>query len=1442
MLARLARILAVLGLALLLVLVAAFGFVQTGFARQQIETALERSLTGQGQKAEVSGLGGLLPFAVRLERLRLSDDRGTWLEVDKAHADLAPTALLAGRVEVRELGAERIALERLPQTPAAAEPAPAVGVPELPALPETLPPVRVERLSVPRLELGAPLLGRAAVLAVEGRAGVEGDGRRLAARLGVERIDERTAELALDAALDLAARTLELKLLADERGGLVAAATGLERAGPARLRLEGGGPLARWQGSLDAAVEGLGKLDGRLALALEGLPGVDLALEGELAPDGLPAPILAALGTRPEAALALLPEGPRRLRLDRLRLSTPALALEGGGLLDLDGDRIEARISGDAPDLGRLAPLLGTPLAGTARLSLEAAGAASRPEATLRIEGEELAFAEIAARRLGVELVSAPSLPGFEPAGLVVGLEARAEGASLAGTPLGPEGLVTLDGEATIPPEGPARIAALRLRALDGLVWLAGELDPRTLRGELGYGFRLDDLRSLAPIAPGAALPGGAVEAQGVARLAGPERIDAELAVVAQELADLPAGLADLLGRNARLDGRLALADGRLRVEDLALVAARAKAEGGLGLDLADRRLSGTLRLELRELAALSGLAGTPLAGSATLETRLAGTLAAPELALAATADAPAFGPVRLDRLRLDGKAALAAARTSFALDAVASLAADELRLAGAGRLEGERLELERLRLDGLGLGLDGRASADLTRPLVSGRLAGRAEDLARLRPLGLEGFSGAVELEATAEVEAGRQNAKLRLLAARVGGAFGDLAAGRVELSGRDLSGRGSVTGEAVVEDFASPDLAIERARLGLDGPLAELGFALEAKGSQAGKPLALQGNGRLAALSEPRRLELAKLTGELAGQSIELRQPARITLDKGVLDLGTIDLKIGDATARTRASWGGGQIRAGADLQRLRLADLAALGAPALPGIASATLELSGPTRAPEGRFTLRLDELLPANAGTAPARVELGLQLKAGRELLAEARATGLGPEPIVAETRLPVRVDLDAPMFAPEPGAALRGSARGRVDLARLEPLLALDGQRIAGTAELDLRLAGRLEAPVPSGRIRIARGEFRDAVSGLVVRELEAVLVGRDGKLVVQQLQGRDRGEGRLQGTGEVALAELAWKVRLEAAAFQVLANELGSAVVSGTAEANGRGAEGALKARLEVDRAEIRIPDPAPAVPATIPVEEIGRGARAEIEPAAAPPPPFALDVRVRAENQIFVRGRGLESEWFGDVRARGTLAEPDVVGRIELRRGRLDLLGSRFVLKEGLIEFDGAKPPMPRLDVVGEARKADITAKVGLRGRAPKFDIVMESEPPLPRDEILARVLFGREMARITPIQAAVLANSVATLQGGGIDALSPVRGAIGLDTLDVGGDDNGGAAVRAGKYVTERVYVEMQRGVTPESSRARVEVDLGNNLRGTTEVRETGRTGFGLEWRYDY
>lgn len=1437
MLARLLRLLAVSGLALVTLLAAAFGFVQTGFAKSALESMLERQLAGAAGGAEVAGLSGLLPFAVRLERLRLADAEGTWLEVDEARLDLAPGALLAGRVEIREAGAARIALHRLP--PAADEPARTTTLPELAGLPESLPPVRIERLAVPRIELGAPLLGRAAVLALEGRAGVADDGRSLEARLRVERIDERSAEASLAAGLDLRARSLDLELEAGERGGLVAAATGLARAGAARLALSGKGPLAHWQGTLAAGVAGLGALDGRIGLDLEGLPGVELALAGRLEPDGLPASLLAALGERPELALTLRPDGPERLQLTTLHLATPALALDGKGMLDLAADRLEGRLDARAPDLGRLAPLAGVPLAGRLGLGLEARGSSRAPELRLSLDGEALVLAGLGAESLDLALDAAPAGTAAPEGTLAVRLAGSAAGLSLDGAPLGGDGLARIEGTGELRPDGPARIAGLDLAAAGLELRAEGTIDPRSLEGTLRLDARAPELAALAPLLGGATLPEGALRLGADLGLQGPGKLAADLELVGERFAALPPGAAELLGAAPVARARLALRDGRrLELGALTVEGAAARLAGDAALELADQRLAGALSLAVPDLAPLSGLAGDALVGRAELGLDLSGTLAAPRLRLRGRATEPGFGPYRLESLALSGGVELAAV-TALELEATARIAGEELRLEAAGRLAGEQLELARARLVGPDLALDGSGSAALDRLLVRGRIKGAAHDLARLAPLGLGPFSGALELEAEATTEGGRQQVRARLRGERLGGAFGSLAQARVDLALADALGRGGVQGEAVVEGLEAGELALERASLGLDGTLADLGLRFATQGQQAGQPLALEAQGRLAALSEPRRLELARLGGSLAGQAIRLKQPARITLEKGVLDLGTLDVEFGPATARIRAGLGRGTVRAEANLERLELARLAPLGLPELPGMLGANLRLGGPARAPDGRLELNLSGL---GRPDAPAGLEASLRLTGGRELALEARTSGLGPEPLTLTLQAPLRVDLEAGRVEPIAEAPASGRARGRLELARLAPLLPIDGQSLEGPLEVDLALAGRIDAPWLSGSVRLEGGALADATTGLRLRAVRASARAEGPRILLERLEAHDRGSGRLTGSGALDLAAGSFELELELRGLQALATDLGTATLSGTAGARGGAAGLELRARLEVDRGELRLPDPPPPVPATIPVEEVGRGARTGIAPGAGPLPAVALDVRVAAAQRLFVRGRGLDSEWAGELSARGTLAEPDLVGRIELRRGFLDFLGSRFSLRDGVIEFDGARPPLPRLEVQGEARKADITARIGLRGRLPKFELALESEPPLPREEVLSRVLFGREMARITPLQGALLANSIATLQGGGIDALRPVRGALGLDTLDVGGDVDTGAALRAGKYVSERVFVEMQRGVTPESGRARVEVDLGNNVRGTSEVRETSQTGFGLEWRYDY
>jgi translocation and assembly module TamB len=160
-------------------------------------------------------------------------------------------------------------------------------------------------------------------------------------------------------------------------------------------------------------------------------------------------------------------------------------------------------------------------------------------------------------------------------------------------------------------------------------------------------------------------------------------------------------------------------------------------------------------------------------------------------------------------------------------------------------------------------------------------------------------------------------------------------------------------------------------------------------------------------------------------------------------------------------------------------------------------------------------------------------------------------------------------------------------------------------------------------------------------------------------------------------------------------------------------------------------------------------------------------------------------------------------------------------------------------------LDLQAKAQTVDVTVTVNLKGPAADPKLTLSSDPTLPQDEILSRLLFGTSVARVTPIQGLRLAAAAQELQGGGVvsDTLSTLRRAAGLDTLDVqGGDTNQESTARAGKYISDKVYVEVQHGVAQGTGKATVRVDLTPQLSVGTSVNEQSQTGVGLQWKYDY
>ena len=230
-----------------------------------------------------------------------------------------------------------------------------------------------------------------------------------------------------------------------------------------------------------------------------------------------------------------------------------------------------------------------------------------------------------------------------------------------------------------------------------------------------------------------------------------------------------------------------------------------------------------------------------------------------------------------------------------------------------------------------------------------------------------------------------------------------------------------------------------------------------------------------------------------------------------------------------------------------------------------------------------------------------------------------------------------------------------------------------------------------------------------------------------------------------------------------------------------------------------------------------------------------------ALDLTLSAPNRIFVRGRGVDAELGGDLRLTGTSAAPVAVGAFELRRGRLSVVGQRLDFTRGRLAFAGDLAP--DLDFLAETRAGDVTAQIVVTGPASQPAFAFASQPALPQDEVLSRLLFAKASGNLSAFQALQLAQALAQFSGGGgPDVFDRTRRALGVDSLDITTGASGGAALGASRYIGDRLSVGVRAGAKPEDSAATATIDLTRRLKVQGEVGADGRSslGVGAEWEY--
>jgi len=563
---------------------------------------------------------------------------------------------------------------------------------------------------------------------------------------------------------------------------------------------------------------------------------------------------------------------------------------------------------------------------------------------------------------------------------------------------------------------------------------------------------------------------------------------------------------------------------------------------------------------------------------------------------------------------------------------------------------------------------------------------------------------------------------------------------------------------------------------------------------------------------------------------------QSARLTAaTRGLAAAGTV-VQAADVAATVTGIDGVPVIQAEATVQGIRRDRLKVARA-----TASATARLEA-----ESRATLQV-EGHDMRLGDGPGGIEGRARVELNGRRLAAHAAAHLGHR---------LTADGDAalalgPDLLPEPGAALSGAVKVAGDVGPLAEALPLAGDSVAGTVTAGLRLSGTVAAPRIAGRVDLTGGRWQNLVAGTVVTRLAAGATF-DGETVRLHVEGGDGGDGRMtvDGGGRLAGADTAWRAEATLADFHAVRRDDVDATIAGDLVLTGSGGATRLAGNLRVKRAEVDIGRLAGGGPPSLDVIEINQPRRQtkKKEPAAGPAPAMALAIDV-AIDRAFVRGRGLDSEWRGNVAVAGTPARPALTGEVRAVRGSFDLLGRSFRLDpDGAVDFTGNTPVNPSLDVGAEAATKDVTAKIHVGGtaRQPEFDI--ESEPPLPKDEILARVLFGSDAGKLSAFQqlqlAQVAASGLGIGDGGGFNPLGSIRSALGLDVLALGGgesDASGSPTLSLGKYVGEDTFVRVEQGVTG-LGKVTVEENVGHGFSLSTSLGQQAGEGLGVTWHLDY
>ena len=300
-----------------------------------------------------------------------------------------------------------------------------------------------------------------------------------------------------------------------------------------------------------------------------------------------------------------------------------------------------------------------------------------------------------------------------------------------------------------------------------------------------------------------------------------------------------------------------------------------------------------------------------------------------------------------------------------------------------------------------------------------------------------------------------------------------------------------------------------------------------------------------------------------------------------------------------------------------------------------------------------------------------------------------------------------------------------AADGQIDL----KLLGMIDPNLSGSglATIHMTLGGTLDEPLPQGSVVIKNGAANYAGLPSGLSEMNGSLTFASDRVHIDQLTARTGG-GTLDLKGDATNYNGQLNFNLTAVGKEVRLRYPPGVSSTATAELHWVGNRSASTISGDVLVTKLAV---TPGFDFGSYLERSRQSAA--ITAANSPLYNVKLDVAVRTAPELQMKTAVARLSGDADLRLRGSVARPSVLGRADILEGDATFNGIKFRLERGDITFANPVAIEPQVNLQATTHVRNYDLDVTVTGTPDRLTVNYRSEPPLPKSDIIALLALGR-------------------------------------------------------------------------------------------------------------